>query len=31
MAKSKKSIIGNSYAVPYAENYSDLCWYKRDF
>ena len=31
MAKSKKSIIGNSYVVPYAGNYFDLRWYERDF
>ena len=31
MAESKKSIIVNSYVVPYAENYFDLRWYKRDF
>ena len=31
MAKSKKSIIGNSYVAPYAGNYFDLRWYERDF
>ena len=31
MAESKKSIIGNSYVVPYAGNYFDLCWYEIDF
>ena len=30
MGEHKKIIVGNSYVVPYAPNYSDLLWYEKD-